>query len=1187
MLSPNESRLLTEKYKGLEYINLPIALAGSNFSLMYFNSTFSRLFQHINEALPVRDFNELFENFTEKLDILKQAGLTAGYLQNFIIPAAKLRNAERYFDLHVSKFSPEIDHLEGFSITCVEVTEREREINRLSEEADQHNRFLNHTTSGVILHQNRLIIKCNEQADKLLGAGSGQTLAGMYLTDFLDENSKNLMTVLLTKLKTDASVLPPGEFKIKTLDGRMIDAEFFSYPATFQGNPAIVSIFTDISERKSSEKKLYDSRQQYYTLVENLKDVIFQTDTAGRFTFLNASWKDLTGFTAEETNGKYAFDYLRHQTEEETFFNRIKKMTNAGALSMNHELKVKTISGDEKFVEVKFQVITDSNNMITGINGSIADIHARKLAQLELKNIEESLKQHNKVLVSLAKSSTIYSGDFSKALQDIAKTCANTLQASRVNIWQFNENYKILSCLVNYNSTTQTFTEINEIDFYGASKYFNYLLNDRILDVSDTTQDYRYAELVEKYCLPQNINAAIDVSIIADGKVWGVICFEQHETRKWTLEDQSFARSAAEFVNLAQQATRKQSLLKESEKKDELYRSLVEQANDAIYIIDTNDTLLEVNESACALTGYTREEMIGMPVARIFPKRFVEPGKSVLDKVRKEKKFTKERILLLKNGKEIITEISSVELPDGRIQGIARNITERKNQEKALKESETRLELALKGADLGTWDFFIQEDRIHHNKRWGEILGYNFEMDVMNEHFMDKFVHPDDIQKVYHAFQKHLRGETPYYEVTIRMLASNGEYKWIQDKGKVVEWDEQGNPVRASGIHQDVSALKSFEKEIQNQKNYLHQIIDAIPNPVYVKNINEEFVIVNLALANFLGVDVQSVMKYKSAQKPGLNKTLQTLFEKDTEVFISRKPIIIFQQEIEDEKTGTSRWLQSIKVPLKDNEGNYTELLSVSTDVTELKLKEHELAELNENLELKAIERTSMLEIANKELETFNFSVSHDLRTPLRTIDIFAYFLEKNYKDKLDKEGNDNIRQIRQSILKMSALIDNLVIYSRMGRIDLNLALLQPESLIRDVIEEVTKDQDTANVQFNITHLPQVYADSSMLRIVLQNLISNALKFTKNVPAPSIEFFGYVDEKTTTLSIRDNGVGFSKELKEKLFKPFKRLHSEEYSEGTGVGLAIVEKIIKRHNGQVWAESEENKGTTFYIKLPNK
>ncbi|MBC8172276.1 MAG: PAS domain S-box protein, partial [Chitinophagales bacterium] len=326
MLSPNETRLLTEKYKGLEYLNLPVALADNSFSLLYFNSTFSRLFQQNTEVFPVRDFYQLFENFSTKIDVLKQAGLTSGYLQNFVIPNVKLRASDRFFDLHVAKFSPELDHLEGFSVTCVEVTDREKEITKLQEFSEHHLKFLENTSSGVIIHQEGIIVFVNRQADHLAGIKTNDTVIGASIWDFVAPEKKSIISECLHKIMQDGSATPITGQKFIRIDGSDMDVEVFSYPVTYHEKPAIISIFSDITERKQTEKRTTDIRKQYHTLVENLKDVIFQTDNDAKFTFLNSSWKSLTGFSAEETIGKSSFEYLRYQTDTQSFYQKVRKL---------------------------------------------------------------------------------------------------------------------------------------------------------------------------------------------------------------------------------------------------------------------------------------------------------------------------------------------------------------------------------------------------------------------------------------------------------------------------------------------------------------------------------------------------------------------------------------------------------------------------------------------------------------------------------------------------------------------------------------------------------------------------------------------------------------------------------------------------------------------------------------------
>lgn len=1185
MLSPNETRILTEKYKGLEYLNLPVALVDQTFSILHFNSSFSRLLQSLDDVFPAKDFSQIFENFAEKLSRLQESGLSKGYLQNFVIPGVTLKSGGLLFDLYVGRLSPEFDHLDGFTVTCVEVSERENEIRRLQELGDHHNKFLEHTTSGVIIHRNGTILYANPQVEQLVHLPKGENLEGHSVWEFVTEEFREVVTERVKRMEAEGETVPPLEERFRCLDGSTFFAEVFAYPVTYRGEPAIKTIINDISERKRAENKLRDSEKQYSALVENLNDVVFQTDTDACFTFLNGYWEKLTGFKVSETLGRSCFDFLEHPTNTESFYQKIRRLISSGVEAIEYELLLSTRNGEHKYVEVSLSPVYDHLNRIAGISGLIRDIHAKKLTQIEIRSIHEKLRNQQRALLSLARDKSVQLGAFEDALQLIARVSCDTTQANIVNIWQLTENGKKLTEIVNFDRDKKQFQGCVSFRTDDFPVYFSHLLKDRIINSYDSLKDERLVEFFDMYLRPAHIVSSLSVSVIVNEEIWGFICFDQKESKRhWSVEDQLFARSVADIISLAYEASNRKHTQIMLEKSEDLYRNLIEQASDAIFVVDDSDKLLEMNRQVSEITGFGREELLGASLDTIIPREAISGEHTLAEEVRRLKHLVKECRVLTKSGEERILEISAAALPGGKVQGYARDITDRKIQEKALQESEARLDLALKGADLGTWDFFIQENRMIHNRRWAEMLGYNFEITVVNAQFWEKFVHPDDIAQANAAFEKHLRGETPYYEATIRMLASNGEYRWIFDRGKVVEYDANGDPLRASGIHQDVTALKYYEQQLQKQKIFLQEILNAIPNYIYVKNVQDSFVVVNKALADLFGTTPEELMQYHAEYKNQAAATLSALFEKDNEVFITRKPVFVLRQEI-PEDGGHSRWLQSIKLPLYDEDGNIAQILSVSSDITELILKESELEKLNDQLELKVSERTSLLELANKELETFNYSVSHDLRTPLRTIDIFAYFLEKNYRNSLDNEGMENIRQIRQSILKMSALIDNLLIFSKMGRAETKLTELETGELVREVIAEIRETAGTLNAEFHIGELPDLHADYSMMKQAFHNLIENAIKFTRIRRNPLIEISGSSEEGSVTIAIRDNGVGFSMEYKDKLFKAFKRLHSDEQFEGTGVGLAIVERIIKRHKGQIWAESEENRGTTFYFRIP--
>ena len=251
--------------------------------------------------------------------------------------------------------------------------------------------------------------------------------------------------------------------------------------------------------------------------------------------------------------------------------------------------------------------------------------------------------------------------------------------------------------------------------------------------------------------------------------------------------------------------------------------------------------------------------------------------------------------------------------------------------------------------------------------------------------------------------------------------------------------------------------------------------------------------------------------------------------------------------------------------------------------LTERVEKVRTLNKLNEELKREA----TKLEDANNELEAFAYSVSHDLRVPLRAIDGFSRIVIEDYETELDEEGVRLLNIIRENTKKMGQLIDDILLLSRAGRQEMNLGKLDMSALAKNVYQEFEQETKTRNISFVVQDMPAVEADRALMTQVLTNLIGNAIKFTKKTENPKIEFCYTEDEDNYIYQIKDNGAGFNMKYYDKLFGLFQRLHSQEEFEGTGVGLSIVQRIISRHNGRVWGEGEVGKGATIYFSLPKK
>jgi PAS domain S-box-containing protein len=286
-------------------------------------------------------------------------------------------------------------------------------------------------------------------------------------------------------------------------------------------------------------------------------------------------------------------------------------------------------------------------------------------------------------------------------------------------------------------------------------------------------------------------------------------------------------------------------------------------------------------------------------------------------------------------------------------------------------------------------------------------------------------------------------------------------------------------------------------------------------------------------------------------------------------------------------KNGTVRWVCHTLILHKGAFGQILAYDGVIKDITQRKLAEEEIRRLNEELEQRVLDRTVQLEAANKELEAFAYSVSHDLRSPLRHIEGFIELLQKKAEAALDEQSRHYMDTISNSAKRMGQLIEDLLSFSRMGRHEMSFNNVELGTIVRNIIQELEPDTSGRNIEWHIGDLPIVEGDASMLRIVLGNLISNALKFTQPRQQAQIEIGSLPGHHSeAVIFVHDNGVGFDMGYVDKLFGAFQRLHRADEFEGSGIGLANVRRIIARHGGRTWAEGHVNQGATFYFAIPH-
>jgi PAS domain S-box-containing protein len=390
-----------------------------------------------------------------------------------------------------------------------------------------------------------------------------------------------------------------------------------------------------------------------------------------------------------------------------------------------------------------------------------------------------------------------------------------------------------------------------------------------------------------------------------------------------------------------------------------------------------------------------------------------------------------------------------------------------------------------------------------------------------------------------------------------------------------------GRPDRLLTVSRDITEVKLRENSLNETNRFLDSLFEALPLMVYVKDARSlRYVRMNREGERITGFKREEMIGRTARDILPLAEA-EVVEAQDFQVLTTGQLM-----EIEDDVTTTPsgrRTRHSQKLPIFDAAGNALYLLGISEDVTEQRLAEHAIRELNIALGAKA----DQLQTSNKELESFSYSVSHDLRAPLRAIDGFALMIEEDYGEQLDAEGRRYLAVIRENSKRMGALIDDLLEFSRLGRLpvvshDINVGLL-----VQEVVDELLNSHPEAATRIEIGALPPARGDRGLLRQVWTNLIANAIKYSSKSPDPAVWIAGEQTAEENRYSIRDNGVGFNMAYVEKLFGVFQRLHRADEFSGTGVGLAIVHRVVTRHGGRVWAEGRLNGGAVFSFALPRE
>ncbi|HKA42229.1 MAG TPA: PAS domain S-box protein [Burkholderiales bacterium] len=516
-----------------------------------------------------------------------------------------------------------------------------------------------------------------------------------------------------------------------------------------------------------------------------------------------------------------------------------------------------------------------------------------------------------------------------------------------------------------------------------------------------------------------------------------------------------------------------------------------------------------------------------------------------------------------------------------RVVGCSIDLTERKHVERALEAERTLFKSLVE--HLPDQVFSLDRDGRYTmvNPAWLAAAGLRLESEVRGKTVFE-VLPPENAARSDAQNRQIASTGVGVYDYGLRMRRPDGTQGWFLIT-KVPLFDRDGRYAGLIGARRDVTQLKETAEELARERNLLRSIIDHAPDAISVKDLELRYVLLNEAALRLLGAASMDEVVGKTIHDFVSWRAAQVIEQEDRQVLQSERPFLERQRKGAG-NVQSEHWLSVSKVPLRDPGGKVSGVLALNRDITELHDAMEQARRLNIELEERVRLRTTELEEAVKELRAFSYSVSHDLRAPLRRASGFLNILSRSSMDKLAENERGMMRRIAASVQRMDQLIDDMLRLSRVADQEIRITDIDLSALALQIAADLRAADPVRDVAIRVADGMRAQADARLVRIVLENLMGNAWKFTGRSTAPSIEVGVTFSGEPTVFFVRDNGAGFDMQYAGRLFGAFQRLHHHDEFPGTGIGLATVARIVRRHGGRVWAESRPDEGATFHFTL---
>ena len=978
----------------------------------------------------------------------------------------------------------------------------------------------------------------NQQMTQMLGY-SVQEMLDRSVFDFMDEEAR--IEAKRNLERRQQGIKEQFDFRFRRKDGSALWTIVSTNPILSETGECLgaIAMMTDVSDRLSTEEALRKSEQQFRAAIDNFPDTFAIYDANRRIQFVNAQGIKLTGKSLEE--------FIGH-TDEEIWSCEV---TDAYLPLLLRTVETRTLQTEEcqitlpnlgKFtMMVKYVPLLDERGEISSILGITYDITERKQALEALRHSEERFRRL-----------------FDSNMIGIAFWNVDGF------ITEANDAYLRLA-----GYTREEFAKLGKINWRNLTPPEYKYLDDRAIEETMATGVSNVYEKEYVHRDGQRVPIVLGVALLNDS---------QHNGVAFVLDITERKQAEAERAQLLvrEQAARADSEAARSaaEKAREQVSKILESITDGFLAFDREWRFTYLNHQGAATLGRPPEELLGKNLWEEFPElSSTSFGQLYQRAVAEGVPLELEDYYPPFNAWFAARAYPS----EAGLSLYFRNITDRKQAEEALRQSEAKFRRLFDSNIVGIIFLDLSGNIFDANDAFLEMVGYTRE-DLRARKLRWDTMTPPEYAPLDQRSIEELRTSgvcTPFEKEYIR---KDGSRVPVLLMGALLE----GSQDKAVSFILDLTERKQAIEALQESEERFRHMADTAPVLIWMSGPDKLCNYFNKGWLDFTGRTMEQELGNGWVQgvHPG---DLQHCLDTYMKAFDARQD---FKMEYRLRHfDGEYRWIFDIGVPRFTPDGSFLGYIGSCMDISDRKQAEAEIQLLNESLEQRVKERTAQLEAANKELESFSYSVSHDLRAPFRHISGFVDLLQKQASANLDDTSRRYLKLIAESAKNAGKLVDDLLAFSRMGRTEMRYTIINLELLVREVRRDIEMETNGRVINWQIQELPQVSGDPSMLRLVLGNLIANAVKYTQKRAEAEIEIGSTSDESEFVFFVRDNGVGFDMRYVHKLFGVFQRLHSVEQFEGTGIGLANVRRIIHRHGGRTWAEGVVDSGATFYFSLP--